>query len=43
MSQLYLKESVIAVLLKLAKDGGHTFITFHVSGALAYEVFFGHS
>lgn len=34
---------VIAVPLKLTKDGGHTFITFLVSVTLAYEVFFGHS
>jgi len=33
---------VIVVPLKLTKDGGHTFITFHVSVTLAYEVFFGH-
>jgi len=30
------------VLLKLTKDGGHTFIVFFVSVTLAYKVFFGH-
>jgi hypothetical protein len=34
--------NVIVGLLKLTKDGGHTFITFRVSKALIYEVFFGY-
>jgi len=42
MNQHILLGHATVVQLKLAKDGGHTFITFHVSATLAYEVFFGH-